>query len=82
VYLCRGIAHGFYVRKSPATVVYHVTSEHDPAHDTGILWSSFDAPWPVNNPIVSARDQSLPTFSAFESPFRMDSMNSKTKGAH
>ena len=69
VYLCRGIAHGFYVRKAPATVVYHVTTEHDPARDVGILWSSFDAPWPESNPIVSARDRSLPSFSAFKSPF-------------
>ena len=73
VYLPRGIAHGFYVRKGPATVVYHVTSEHDPANDTGILWNSFDAPWPESNPIVSVRDQSLPTFRDFISPFKMPS---------
>lgn len=81
VYLCAGIAHGFYVRKSPATVVYHVTSEHDPALDTGILWSSFNAPWPVSNPVVSARDQSLPAFSSFKSPFRMEGLHSEGKEA-
>lgn len=81
VYLCRGIAHGFYVRRSPATIVYHVTSEHDPAQDAGILWSSFDAPWPVSNPVVSARDKSLPTFAHFKSPFRMNTTSPRTKEA-
>ena len=69
VYLPIGIAHGFYVRKGPATVVYHVTTEHDPVHDRGLLWSSFDAPWPVSNPTISARDAAQIPFSEFDSPF-------------
>ena len=82
VYLSRGIAHGFYVRKAPCTVIYHVTSEHDPSHDVGVLWNSFGAPWPVNNPIVSVRDQSLPVFSEFKSPFRIDRMTRSKKVPH
>ncbi len=70
VYLPTGIAHGFYVRKGPATVVYHVTTEHDPVHDQGLLWNSFDAPWPVSNPTISARDASQIPFADFVSPFR------------
>ncbi len=70
VYLPRGIAHGFYVREAPAVMVYHVSSEHDPERDTGVHWNSFGAAWPVEQPIVSARDDSFPSFSAFESPFR------------
>ena len=70
VYLCRGIAHGFYVREEPAIVAYQVSSEHDSAHDAGILWNSFGAPWPVADPILSARDAGLQTWQQFVSPFR------------
>ena len=69
VYLPRGIAHGFYVREGPAVMVYHVTSEHDPERDAGILWDSFNAAWPVQDPIVSARDAGFISLDKFESPF-------------
>ncbi len=72
VYLPRGIAHGFYVREAPAVMVYHVSSEHDPERDAGVHWNSFGAAWPVEQPIVSARDDSFPSFSEFESPFRYE----------
>jgi dTDP-4-dehydrorhamnose 3,5-epimerase len=69
-YLPRGIAHGFFVRSAPAVVVYHVTSEHTPAHDKGIRWDSFGAKWPQSAPVISLRDESLIPFAQFESPFR------------
>lgn len=69
VYLPRGIAHGFCVREAPAVMVYHVTSEHDPERDVGIHWNSFGAVWPVDNPVVSARDDSFVRLGAFNSPF-------------
>ena len=74
VYLPRGIAHGFYVREAPSVVVYHVTSEHDPAHDQGILWNSFGAPWPMADPILSDRDAGFPALTDFQSPFRFDAL--------
>lgn len=70
LYLPRGIAHGFYVREGPATVVYHVTSEHNAPYDVGVLWNSFQAPWPIANPIVSLRDAGFETLAQFRSPFR------------
>lgn len=69
VYLPRGIAHGFYVREAPSVVVYHVSTEHNPAHDEGILWSSFGAPWPMTDPILSDRDAAFPSFADYRSPF-------------
>ena len=71
-YLPRGMAHGFFVRSAPAVVVYQVTSEHSPAHDTGIRWNSFGATWPQSAPVVSVRDEALPPFVQFDSPFRFD----------
>ncbi|SFR96758.1 dTDP-4-dehydrorhamnose 3,5-epimerase [Granulicella pectinivorans] len=72
VYLPSGIAHGFVVLNGPADVMYHVTSEHDPVHDQGVLWSSFGAPWPGDDLIISARDRALIPFAEFESPFRFE----------
>lgn len=69
VYLASGIAHGFVVLEGPADVMYHVTSEHDPANDRGILWNSFGAEWPVDAPIVSARDAAQVPFGEFVNPF-------------
>lgn len=69
VYLPRGIAHGFMVREGPAVMVYHVTSEHDPRRDAGIHWDSFEAVWPGETPIVSARDAAFVRFDDFQSPF-------------
>lgn len=77
VYLPRGIAHGFVVRSESAGVFYHVTSEHDPVHDIGIAWNSFGAPWPVDNPLVSARDAGHISFQDFKSPFVYRNKNSE-----
>jgi dTDP-4-dehydrorhamnose 3,5-epimerase len=71
-YLPRGIAHGFFVRSAPAVVVYQVTSEHSPEHDTGIRWDSFSAKWPQSAPVVSRRDEGLTPFQQFNSPFQFD----------
>ena len=72
VYLPRGMAHGFYARSTPSLVMYHVTSEHSPAHDSGVRWDSFGAKWPVGVPITSVRDEGLIPLAQFESPFRFD----------
>ena len=69
-YIPRGVAHGFFVRKGPVLLVYHVSSEYDPKLDSGILWSSIDFEWPSAHPICSERDSSLPRLPDFKSPFR------------
>jgi dTDP-4-dehydrorhamnose 3,5-epimerase len=69
IYLPAGIAHGFAVRNWPANVMYHVTAEHDPKCDKGILWNSFNAPWPITDPVISARDAAQPSLTGFKSPF-------------
>ena len=69
LYLPRGVAHGFYVRRAPAIMVYHVTSEHELRLDTGIAWNSFGAKWPTNSPLLSPRDAALTPFRNFASPF-------------
>ena len=65
VYIPRGVAHGFYVQRAPALVMYHVTSENDPQCDTGVRWDSFGFEWPVSDPLLSPRDAALRSFSEF-----------------
>jgi dTDP-4-dehydrorhamnose 3,5-epimerase len=64
-----GCAHGFCALSDDATLLYHVTSPYAPDHDKGIHWTSAKVVWPVESPILSARDESLPRLSEFESPF-------------
>lgn len=62
----RGFAHGFCVLdETPADLLYKVDAPYNPAGEEGILWNDPELaiPWPVDNPIVSERDQRLPTFA-------------------
>jgi dTDP-4-dehydrorhamnose 3,5-epimerase len=72
VYIPAGFAHGFYVRSDLATLVYKVTTVHDPVNDSGILWSSFNHDWPNSAPLISSRDSGLLAFTEFQSPFIYD----------
>jgi dTDP-4-dehydrorhamnose 3,5-epimerase len=69
-YLPRGVAHGFLVVRGPATMIYNVSSEHDPKQDAGVRWNSFGFDWPIERPTLSSRDEEFPELSAFDSPFR------------
>ena len=69
LYIPKGIAHGFCVLSSEATLVYKVSSVHNQASDAGILWSSVQVEWPTSNPIMSERDLGFPELANFESPF-------------
>jgi dTDP-4-dehydrorhamnose 3,5-epimerase len=68
-YIPRGVAHGFYVRRAPAIVMYNVTSVHRPDLDSGILWNSFGLDWPCEEPVLSPRDERLPKLAEFQTPF-------------
>lgn len=68
LYVPEGCAHGFLAREA-SLVHYSVTSEHAPDCDRGIRWDSFGFPWPVTEPILSARDQAFPALDAFSTPF-------------
>ncbi|OGN62893.1 MAG: dTDP-4-dehydrorhamnose 3,5-epimerase [Chlamydiae bacterium RIFCSPHIGHO2_12_FULL_49_11] len=57
-----GFAHGFCVLTEEATVMYKVSAYYDPLLQGGIhfLDPMLQIPWPVDQPIVSRRDQALP----------------------
>lgn len=71
IYIPSGIAHGFSVPEGngAATMVYNVTSEYSPEHDSGVLWSSFKCVWDLKSPILSARDAAFPSLADFTNPF-------------
>lgn len=57
-----GYAHGFLSTSSDSILLYHTSSSHSADSDTGVRWDSFGYSWPVENPILSERDQNLPKF--------------------
>jgi dTDP-4-dehydrorhamnose 3,5-epimerase len=68
VWIPPGFAHGFCVLgDDPADIVYKVNQPYTPASEGGILWNDPDLAieWPVVDPIVSERDNRLPSFAAY-----------------
>jgi dTDP-4-dehydrorhamnose 3,5-epimerase len=65
LFLPVGIAHGFVVLSDVADVCYRVDAYYDPALERGVAWddSALGIAWPVEGPILSARDRSNPTLA-------------------
>ncbi|MFN0073318.1 MAG: dTDP-4-dehydrorhamnose 3,5-epimerase [Chloroflexota bacterium] len=64
-----GFAHGFCVLgNEPADVLYKVDATYDPTGEGGIRWDDpqLAVPWPVQSPVVSTRDQQLPSFADYQ----------------
>lgn len=59
-----GFAHGFCVLSEEALVQYKVSSPYNAGTEKSIRWNDPDLAilWPVNNPILSDRDQISPFF--------------------
>jgi dTDP-4-dehydrorhamnose 3,5-epimerase len=55
-----GFAHGFLVLSATADFEYKCTDYYDPTDEGSILWSDSDLniPWPISNPLLSAKDES------------------------
>lgn len=60
-----GLGHGFCVLSEQAVVTYKCTTLYAPGHEGGIIWNDPDLsiPWPISNPIVSAKDQAALTLA-------------------
>lgn len=60
-----GFAHGFCVLgDEPADMLYKVTGQYNPEGEGGIRHDDpeLDIPWPLQEPTLSARDTTLPSF--------------------
>lgn len=60
-----GFAHGFCVLSEHAHVLYKVSSLYDPQYEKGFRWDdpTVKIQWPLDQPIVSERDQQAPFFN-------------------
>jgi dTDP-4-dehydrorhamnose 3,5-epimerase len=61
-----GFAHGFCTLSDWADITYKCTQLYDAADERGIAWNdpTVGIEWPIESPVVSARDSALPTISA------------------
>jgi len=63
LYVPIGFGHGFCVVSEVADVAYRVGSPYDASEERGIAWDDPELaiPWPIDDPILSERDQHNPT---------------------
>jgi len=64
LYVPVGFAHGFCVISPDAHVLYKVSTPYNSKTETGFRWNDkqINIQWPVQDPIVSERDQQCPYF--------------------
>ncbi|CNC80240.1 dTDP-4-dehydrorhamnose 3,5-epimerase [Yersinia pseudotuberculosis] len=65
----KGLAHGFLSLADNSIMFYKTSSVHNVECDSGIKWNSFGFKWPIDNPIISEKDNSLCYFDEFDSSF-------------
>lgn len=69
-----GFAHGFVTLEPMTEVQYKVSAYYAPETEGGFLWSdpTLALPWPIADADgkLSGKDQKLPLFKDFETPFR------------
>jgi dTDP-4-dehydrorhamnose 3,5-epimerase len=65
-----GYAHGFLVLSDVADFEYKCTEYYRPDDEIGAIWNDSTAAidWPIELPIVSLKDQRLPTLEAIRNP--------------
>jgi dTDP-4-dehydrorhamnose 3,5-epimerase len=65
LYIPPGYAHGFQVLSEVADFEYKCTDFYDPASETGAIWNDPELAidWPLRDPLLSDRDQRLPTLA-------------------
>ena len=59
------VAHGFVVLSETATIAYLMDEVFNPASYGGINWKTFGFKWPIENPILSKKDNALPSYSDY-----------------
>lgn len=63
LFLPRGLAHGYAVLSEEADYLYLVTAYYDGTDTHAVAWDDPDlaVPWPIKDPVLSARDLHNPT---------------------
>lgn len=62
LYIPAGFAHGFCAVSQETEIIYKCSREYDAKSEKGVLWNdpALRIPWPIQNPILSSKDQSYP----------------------
>jgi len=65
IYIPAGFAHGFLALTDTVHFLYKCSDYYHPEDECGVLWSDPDLKisWGIESPIVSERDQRLPTLA-------------------
>lgn len=65
VLIPEGFAHGFQTLADDTELFYQISVPYQPELSRGVAWNdpALDIPWPIDQPIMSERDRSLPTLS-------------------
>jgi dTDP-4-dehydrorhamnose 3,5-epimerase len=69
IYIGKGFAHGFLALEDNSIVEYHTSTSQDKVAEGGIRWDTFGFQWPVEYPIISARDSEFLPFDIKEKYF-------------
>ena len=71
LFIPRGFAHGYQTLTPEVEFQYKVDEFYNPNADTGLRWNDpqLDINWPIDPPILSEKDKSLPFLKEFDSPF-------------
>ena len=71
LYVPPGFAHGACVLSAEASLLYMVTEEYAPECEAGVIWNdpALRIDWPVEQPLLSARDRDWPCLSEADNNF-------------
>ncbi len=71
LYIPEGFAHGFCVLSETADVIYKCTDLYAPGDEYGVFWAdeTVDIVWPMENPILSAKDLKNPMLMDIEEAY-------------
>lgn len=65
LYIPHGFAHGFEVLSEAAHLLYFTDALYSKPSDAGIRYDSCNIKWKTTNPLLSEKDQNLPTFNQY-----------------
>lgn len=73
-YVPPGYAHGFCVVSDDADFLYKCTEYYQPGDEIGVLWNdpAIGIQWPISNPLLSAKDEALPTLAALAAQWKAE----------
>ena len=65
LYVPEGFAHGFCVLSESVEFLYKCSNYYSPEDERGIMWNDPDLAieWPIENPIISEKDNVYPRFN-------------------